>query len=776
MWTLTPAMCARRLAVLCLFLPVFAAAEERPQIEMVWTQTPPTIDGDLSDEIWQRATLVDDFTQVTPVQGAEPSQRTVVRILSDSENLYFAVRCYDTEVDQIVANRMGRDDFLFYDDRFQIALDPFHDRLNGYSFEVNPLGARRDVLIEGKAFSLDWDTIWSAKTQIDAKGWSAEIRIPYQSLNYDPNGDTWGINFSRGIRRNNEEDRFADPYPQRFLSDLGNAGIISNMYGTRSGIGLDISPGFTVSYREDPMLEKPPYDLDVEPSGNIFYKVLPSLTVSGTGNTNFGETEADTRQVNFSRFAIAFPEKRDFFLQDALIFEFAELTDDFSGLPANAQPFFSRRIGVVQPDPEVDLFESVNIVAGGKVTGRVDRFKVGFLHTLVDSVGSVNQQNLTVGRVAMNLLEESTLGVIATNGDPFGEVDNTVVGSDFVYRNTNLFGDKNLVALAWFQQSFTRGADGDGDPDTHPFNGSEHAYSLGLSYPNDRFNWDIEYKEIAGSFNPALGFLNRASIRQYAGKFRYRTRLPGYIRTIDNEFESDIVTNLNDERESMRLRLQILELENELAGRIEFNFQHRFEHPIEVFDRPGGVRIDDRARDWEEGMVRLTLTRNRPFWGQITIGGGQYFGGTRIIVQPEFEWRPSPHFLFGIDYDFRQIDIKTHCKNDGDCSEGGDGITLGGTATSHVTSARVGIYFTPDISWITLVQWDNVTNALDVNSRLRWIIEDGREIFIVLNQGYQTRVVDDIDDGMGGTTQRTRRGFARRRTERLVKIAWSFRF
>ena len=166
-------------------------------------------------------------------------------------------------------------------------------------------------------------------------------------------------------------------------------------------------------------------------------------------------------------------------------------------------------------------------VAGGKVTGRVDRFKVGFLHTLVDSVGKTNQQNLTVGRVAVNLFEESTLGLIATNGDPFGEVDNTLVGADFVYRNTNVFDDKNLIGRAWFQQSFTRGADGDGDPTTDPFNGNEHAYSLGLSYPNDRINWNVAYQEIAGSFNPSLGFLSRASIRHYEGKFRYRTRLPG---------------------------------------------------------------------------------------------------------------------------------------------------------------------------------------------------------------------------------------------------------
>ena len=617
-------------------------------------------------------------------------------------------------------------------------------------------------LIEGNAFSLSWDTIWYGRTTIDEGGWTAEIKIPYQSLNYDPDGETWGLNFSRGLRRNNEESRWADPYPQRFLSDFYYAGVLSNMRHPRAGIGLDVTPGFTLGYLEDPDVDE-----DIQPSGDIFYKVLPSLTISATANTTFGETEADQRRVNLSRFAIAFPEKRDFFLQDALIFEFAEMTDDFSGLPENGQPFFSRTIGISRPDPSQDLFEPVDILAGGKVTGRVGPVKLGVLHTLVDDVGSVDRQQLTVARAATNLLESSTLGIIATHGDPLGQIDNSLVGTDFVYRKRDLFGDKNLVGIAWYQQSFTSGVDGDPD---QQYDGRENAFGGSLSYPNDIYNWAVSYRDLGRSYQPAMGFVNRRQIRHYEGHFRYRTRLPGYIRTIDHEVSGEITTDHDDQVESSRAQLQVFQIENDVAGRIELNVRHRYERPISDFQLPGNVRIDARGYNWIDGMARVSMSRNRDLWPELTLAGGQYYDGTWLIAISRTEWRPSPHFLLGLDYELRKIDVPV--SSDPTSPTG----TVGGTATKHLARARVGFFFTPDISWKTLFQWDNATNSVDVNSRLRWIVEDGREIFVVLNQGYRTRRDRIINgDGLGDDTP-AHVGLYGRRTEAIIKVGWNFRF
>lgn len=714
------------------------AAEPVPQVQIVWTDTPPQLDGRLDDPVWASAARVSDFTQVIPVPGAPPSQRTEVRILTDDKNLYFAIWCWDTDAKDIIAKRMVREGFLFFDDRFQIVIDTFHDRQNGYSFEINPVGGRRDVLLEGKAFAISWNTIWYGEASRDDKGWYAEIAIPYQSINYDPNKDVWGINFSRGIRRNNEEMRWADPVPQRFAADLGNAGEITGMVGKRSGVGLDIVPSLALSYQNgfahDPDPATPPERIDsfkARPSGDIFYKVLPSLTATLTANTNFGETEADDRLVNFSRFAIALPEKRGFFLQDALIFEFSELTDDFSGSPSNAQPFYSRRIGIAQPDPNVLEFTSGEILFGGKIAGRIDDVKVGLLHTWVDELDEVGRQHLTVGRAAINVLEESTLGIIVTHGDPNGRIDNTLVGADFLYRNSAFRGDKSLYGTFWFQQSFSSDSDR-----------NESAWSAGVSYPNDLVNWHLRYQEIGENYNPALGFVNRRGIRQYDGDYRYRFRQAGYLRTIDLQVLGSLTTDRNDRIESATARIVPVKIENEYAGRIELSFQHRFERPLGDFVLPGGLQIAAGAYHYNEGRLRLNASPNWAVTGGLTVGGGSYFGGTRLIAIPELEWRPNQYFLMKTQYELRNTWLP------------------GQHGRVHVVRSLIAFYFTPNISWSTLVQYDNVSNSIGVNSRLRWIVSDGREIFVVLNQG--ANIIDDeIERGV---------------TEPFAKIAWTFRF
>jgi len=712
-----------------------SALDAPPRVDIVWTDTPPKIDGRLDDAVWQQAAVVDELTQVVPVPGAVPSQRTEVRFLTDRKNLYIAAWCYDSDVEGILANLMKRDAFLNYDDRFQIVIDTFHDRQNGYSFELTPAGGRRDVLLEGKAFSLSWDTIWQGRSHIDSKGWYAEIAIPYQSINYDPEKDTWGLNIARSIRRDNEEIRWADPVPQRHPADLGNAGVLAGMRGVGSGIGLDVSPSLSLDYENG--IERPPSaainevdDFDAEPSGDLTYKVLPSLTTTLTANTNFGETEADTRQINFSRFSVAFPEKRDFFLQDALIFEFAELTDDFTGTPTNGQPFHSRRIGIAQPDPNVLEFVPGKILFGGKLTGRVGGVKLGVLHTLVDKLGDVDRQHLTVARAAVNVLEESTLGMIVTNGDPDGRIDNTLAGVDFVYRNSSFRGSETLTGKAWFQQSFSSDR-----------SGNESAYGVGIAYPNDTVNWTLDYKEIGKNFDPALGFVNRRDIRQYDGTYRYRFRRSGYVRTFDMKLVGSLTTDRSNQVDSGKLQIIPFEIENQYGGRVDIIYQHTFERPL-AFTLPDGLTVDSGAYHFEEARIKFNGSRNWPLTGDLLLGGGEYFDGARIIFIPEVEWRPNRHFLVKGRYQLNETWLP------------------GQRGRTHIFAGEVAIFFTPDISWSTLVQYDNVSDSIGLNSRLHWIIEDGREVFLVLNQG-----VDIIDGEL-------KRGV----TQPIVKLAWTFRF
>ena len=217
----------------------------RPSVSIVWTETQPEIDGVLDDAVWQDAALIDTFLQVTPVPGGQPTQRTDVRILTDGEFIYFGIRCHDTDPSKIVADIMLRDALLWYNDRVVIGLDTFHDRRNGYAFEVNPRGSRHDVLVEGDTHNSNWNTLWFAETTIDAEGWSVEIAIPFHSVNFDPNSNVWGFNISRGIRRNDEQIRWSDTQPQRFVSDFAVAGTLEGMLGIQQGLGVPLSPSAT---------------------------------------------------------------------------------------------------------------------------------------------------------------------------------------------------------------------------------------------------------------------------------------------------------------------------------------------------------------------------------------------------------------------------------------------------------------------------------------------------------------------------------------------------
>ncbi len=730
--------------LLALFIPSLTQSEEvRPSVRIVWTETPPNVDGRLDDAAWADAALIDTFLQVTPVPGAKPSQRTDVRILTDGEFIYFGIRCHDTDPEAIVANLMLRDALLWYDDRIVIGLDTFNDHRNGYAFEVNPRGSRHDVLVEGDAFNSDWQTLWFAEASIDSGGWSVEIAIPFHSLNFDPETDVWGFNFSRGIRRNDEQIRWSDTQPQRFVSDFGVAGTLEGMLGIEQGLGITLTPSATaarVNERDESVPEN-----SVEPSINAFYNFLPSVVASFTANTNFAETEVDDRQVNLGRSSLFFPEKRDFFLQDSLIFSFAdyEATRSYK----NGLPFYSRKIGIVE-NSNGDS-EAVDILAGGKVTGRLDRFNFGLMDVVLDTPVGEEQKNLVVGRLAMNVLEESTVGAIFTHGNPSSDRDNSLFGMDFNYSNSDFNGGQTLMGQAWFSKSFTEGE-------------SEEEWSYGalMEYPNDRTSWKVGIAGVDKNYTPGLGFVDvpleraasrllvedpdfvdRQSIRRYSGSYRNRIRRDDYIRTIDSKMIGYLITDEFNQIDSAQFNLVPVSVRSEIGDAISVAYRHDYQRIRGYLMVFGGVEVPPGSYPVDRGYVRIDTSHNRAVQGAIQVTHGGFYGGTSTSVSPEISWRPNYHWLFELEYEL----------NDARLPEG--------DFKTHLLRARVNVQFTPNLAWITVAQWENFTNSAGINSRVHWIIEDGREIFIVFNQGL------DTDKGITAT-----------RSESLIKLEWSFRF
>jgi hypothetical protein len=726
--------------VICMFLPLGGAYAEtapartalpdRPRMTAVRIDTPPEIDGHLDEAVWQQGALIDGLRQEIPVAYGVPTQKTEVRIMYDENFLYLGVRAHDREPEKIIARKMLRDESMTSDDRVSFNIDTLGDQRNGYYFQINPLGNKRDGLIENSTAKFDWDGIWYAAGSIDAGGYVVEVAIPFKTLSIDPSKTSWGLQVFRGIKRHNETNRWASPTPNLDFFNMAGAGYLDGIRGIDQGIGLDVVPNAVVTHLDEGTTNRNYTRFD--PGFDAFYKILPALTGSVTVNTDFGEAEVDARQVNLTRFSLFFPEKRRFFLQDEGIF-------DFGGLQRNPLPFFSRRIGLS------DQGEPIDIIAGGKVTGRVGRFNIGLLDVATDAytreseagdpVGQrperIDTQNLAVARISANVLEESTAGVIFTHGDPNSNQDNLIYGLDLNYRNSNILPDRTLIGRVWGQGGRTEGV-----------GSNEYAWGTRLEYPNDRVFWRLIAEEVGENFFPALGFTSRTGIRNYHASYRYRVRPEQHLRTVDTEVSGTFVTDNHNNVESGSLNVLPFALTNPAGDLFLIRYARLHERLAADFAIQEGVVVPVGEYDWNRYEVELLASDARPLSARLIVRWADFFEGERLDIIPSITWRPSKHFLLALAYERNDVDL-----DDGDF-------------VVHLASARINFLFTPMLSWTTLVQYDNVTDTIGINSRVRWIIRPGSELFVVLNQGL---IVDH---------SRIRRG----ETEPRIKLSWTFRF
>lgn len=395
------------------------------QFRAVRVEQPPVIDGIIDDAVWQQANVITDFHQTRPGNGTPTSERTEVYVVYDDDALYVAARMFDSEPGLISAPVIRHGQGMPSDDRLVVILDPFNTGSAGYRFETNLNAARHDSLYTSvTSFSLDWNTIWDVATSVDGESWIAELEIPFKSIPFDPAIETWGFNFGRAIRRRGEEMAWVS---QNRTYNPSVSGQMTGISGISKGVGLDLVPSLSVNRRReyDPATK----ETNTEPSLDAFYRITPSLNAALTINTDFSATEVDNRQVNLTRFNLFFPEKRDFFLNDSDLFQFGNIGGMAGGNEAtslgsreNARPFFSRRLGLSESGAPVD------INYGGRISGRVGRWNIGTLAIRQDEFAAVDASDLFVTRVSANVLEDSGIGFIYTNGDPGSNIDNSVVG------------------------------------------------------------------------------------------------------------------------------------------------------------------------------------------------------------------------------------------------------------------------------------------------------------------------------------------------------------
>ncbi len=696
------------LAVLACFAhSVFAqnnAGVENKQIHALRIDTPPVIDGILDEEFWSLAQPITDFHQIRPGDGTPTSEITEVRVAYTSDAIYIAAHMDDSDPELIATPTLRHGEGLGPDDRLIVILDPFNTRRTGYRFETNLNGVRHDALYTSiSSFDANWSTIWDVGTSTYDNGWIAEIEIPFKSLPLDPTTEEWGFNFGRGIRRRNEEMAWVS-FNRQFNPSI--AGTLTGMRDMDQGIGLEIVPSLAVvdskNYATDTNGDQ------TNPSLDVFYRLTPSLNAALTVNTDFSAVEVDNRQVNLDRFNLFFPERRAFFNNDADLFQFGNIGSfgnaaSSDAAEQNGRPYFSRKIGIGGNGAPVD------IDYGSRISGRVGRWNIGTLAIQQDGYGDVDPSTIFVSRISANVLAESNLGMIYTDGDPTSNLHNSVYGADFRYLNTRLPSGTALEGDAWYMQSDTPGLSGD-----------NAAWGLGIRSPNNQgWKGGLGVKEIQNNFNPAIGFVNNAGIRDYRADVGYTMFRPGsYLQQVQFSVDAQRVNYIDGGLQTERVRYTIFEANNNTRDNLRLRISTNKEvvrAPFKVYSEPGRqVVIQPGSYQFNRRGFRMQTANQRPLSFLLNGGFGGYYNGTRNNIGTNVRYQ-ARKFIIEAGYEFNDITLPH-----------GDFMT-------RLISLNSQYAFTSNLYWVTLVQYDNISEVIGINTRLQWIPKAGQEGFIVLN-------------------------------------------
>ena len=655
---------------------------------------PPVIDGRLDEADWLRAPAIADLHQVNPVEFAAPTEETRVYLLYDRDALYVGARMFDAEPERINALILRQGQQIGSDDRFFVHIDSFANRRSGYLFGVNPNGVRYDGIFENiTQRSFDWDSIWQAAATIDEQGWSVEIAIPFKTLSFDPSNTTWRMNFMRDIERKNESIAWES---RNRITDLSTMGEVRGISQVDQGAGLDVVPSLSIRDRKDYVGTAT--DSETHPSLDVFYKITTSLNASLTVNTDFSATEVDARQVNLTRFSLFFPERRDFFLQDVDIFQFGRLDQD-------GRPFFSRTIGISATGQEVP------IDYGGKISGRIGRFDIGTLAIRQEEFGTVEAADLLVARIAANVLEESSLGMILTHGDPASNLDNTVAGVDFRFLNSRLRNGRGIEGEAWVQQTDTAGVVG-----------ADSAYGFGMRFPSGTgISLGFDAVEFQGNYNPAMGFVRRTGVRAYNFGFGDRLRpTGGRIRSIYSGIDAGRIEFLdNGDVQSAALGINVINVELNSQDAFSAGYTFAEEGLRQPFPIHPSHTIPPGTYEFEYANLSVRTGDQRKLGVGMFVNDGGFYDGEQFGVGGFIGWRPSKHFRTNLNYQYNDINF---------------GPTR---FITRVIRLQLDAVFSSTLSWTNLIQYDNQSETIGLNSRLHWIPEAGREGYLVLNHNLQ---------------------------------------
>jgi hypothetical protein len=663
------------------------------------------LDGSLDEEPWSRALPARDFIQQDPDNGKPATEPTEVRILFTSTALYMGVTAYDSEPDRWLGYQRRRDEFLQSDDRFMWNIDTFNNQQTGYFFEMNPSGLMGDALRGANFNNRQWDGIWTGKAQRNDKGWTLEIEIPFSTLNFDPNAEGWGINFQRTVRRKNEESVWSGWLRNQGLNRLSNAGLLVGLEEIAEARGLDLKPYLLGSSAAAPGRGDSRTVNDVDAGADIFYNPTPGVRTNLTINTDFAQTEVDQRLTNLERFPQFFPEKRDFFLDGATFFDFQSTAANDNSLI----PFFTRRIGLNQGVPQ-------QIRTGGKLAGQFGSNDVGAMYVRTGREEDAIGENFLVLRGKHRMFQQSYVGGLYTGRHtPDAGLDTRhTIGADFLLATSSFLGGQNIGLGGFFLNT------------TNPRATSRsHAYGLRLDYPNDPWSGGLLYREIGENYDAAVGFTPRTGFRRLSPEVLYTSRPRGHrlIRSIQYGANSNLLFSTIDNGLLNRdVDFTLVNLATHSQDFFQMKVLPTFERLENNFAISRGITLPVGSEyNWTRYRFAVaTAPRRVVALNQVYEFGG-FYNGTRLRVATDLNVRVRPGVIIYTNAEWNRVELKE------------------GRFETRLFRVIPELQFSPWISWVNNIQYDTQSAVLGWQSRFRWILKPGSDLYFVYTHNW----VDD---------------------------------
>jgi hypothetical protein len=690
-----------------LTLPVFfvftsITTQATTEAKAVFTSVAPRIDGRLDDASWKQATKISDLVQRLPNTGELVSETTEVYILYDKNYIYIGMHCAD-DPKKITANELARDISLGNDDRVQVIFDTFLDGRNGYWFQIGPKGSIGDALVSenGAGFNKEWDGLFDGKASINETGWDAELAIPFKTLNFKPGQAEWGMKILRHIKRKSESAYWPVANRDTYMFQISDSGLLTGLEGITKGIGLDIRP-YAITGIDNPETTDNNYIRNKNPlfniGGDIFYRLTPGIKTALTFNTDFAQTEVDSRQINLTRFNLLFPEKRNFFLDGAQYFNFGISGQQDNRYGKRNIPFFSRSIGLDQNGNPIPM------VWGAKVTGQAGNYNIGFQH-MVDKPD--DNRSFTVARLTRNIGNQSYVGFLVTDGNALDSTDNQLVGLDARIGTAKFKGNKILALSGFGLKSFTEGLEG-----------KDFSWGTELNYPNDFLKFRLGHQEIGENYRAGAGFVPRFGIRENYIETALGPRPNKYgILQINFRAGADFITDFHGRLLTRDYNFTPLEV-NFISGDIvKFSSEASYDlldEDFEIFPTDS-ISISAGTYDFWRYTVDFSSAQRRKIWIHPAYTWGSFYDGNRRDFIISFGYKINTPIFIGMDYVHNDVSLP-----DGDFE-------------TRIYRVNANFFFGPDISLTNYVQYDNVSRKIGWQTRFRWILKPGNEILFAWN-------------------------------------------